>query len=156
MWSAIVSRLSTTTPRSRAESTILTTEPKTFSSRIVSLSTLHTASPATVLGSCNGRIQTQSACSHPRLYVSKTTREPVDSIWTSFVGVQTYSWQSSAYWCSRRPRLVTTSPISAVYIGLQDKQQGAQNWPLWHPVQQRLRCQLPKCVSYHSHMGSLA
>jgi len=36
-----VSRLSTTTPRSRAESTILTTEPRTFSSRIVSLSTLY-------------------------------------------------------------------------------------------------------------------
>jgi len=72
-WSAIVSRLSTTTPRSCAESTILTTEP--IADR-ESADIVPRAQPQ-YLGL--GRIQTQSACSHPRHCVSKTTREPVNS-----------------------------------------------------------------------------
>ena len=127
MWSAIVSRLLTTTPRSRAESTILTThwaQDVQFADR-ESVDIVPRAQPQ-YLGL--GRIQTQSACSHPHLYVSKTTREPVDSTLNvvyrraDVVGVLVQSQK------------LASGDNFANLSRVQDKQQGAQNLPSRYPV----------------------
>ena len=61
------------------------------------------------------RIQTQSVCSHPRFYVSKTTREPVDSTLNVVHRRADVELTVVRVLVQSRTPTGDTSPISAVY-----------------------------------------
>ena len=60
--------------------------------------------------------------------------------WTSHIGMNAYTWQSSAYWCRVTPCLTTTSCNSVVYS---TKSSGPRTDPLWY-VNFRMSHRLPQ------------
>jgi len=105
-WSDIVRLLSITTPRSRTLSTILTDDDSTETLLMLTLS-IWFLCPSQIARVLEELRRNRLELIHsPTSHTHRTKRSTASA--TSSMDVVTQTWQSSAYWCRRRPFLATT------------------------------------------------